>query len=436
MTAFDPQDQALIEQERAERQRLIEEQQSLQRQEELEREEIERLERLQEQDDLEDQRRDHAERDASNEGRIQRMRTRFGALLSSRRSDERWSDDGDGEEDNDAIDDDVPSADVRTDSAIRARPASASASATAGGLGLGFILIVLLLVAGVGFVGFKWLGGKSDPAESAQAPAAVLAGLPRAEPQQEPLQGVTPRDGQPTTGVEATAPGTAPEPTRAALHPATPPADVLAERTGSALADPVSPPVNTTVPSESVAAASGAAPASVSPEIQPDAATDEASPLAVASIKARMLDSSEPSVTELKQRIAMLEEELQAIQAERAPVASTSTSKSTPTPKAEARPTPKPRPAPAAVKGASRKKTPAPPALQAELLAIDVWDGQPSVVVGTNAPGDRRVRTLQPGDTLNGITLKSVDVAGGRASFAASDGGVVTLNLNSQQASP
>ena len=45
--------------------------------------------------------------------------------------------------------------------------------------------------------------------------------------------------------------------------------------------------------------------------------------------------------------------------------------------------------------------------MQAQLLSIDVWDGRPSVVVGTGVPGDKRVRVLQPGEQLHGVGLHS-----------------------------
>ena len=65
----------------------------------------------------------------------------------------------------------------------------------------------------------------------------------------------------------------------------------------------------------------------------------------------------------------------------------------------------------------------------AGLLAIDVWDGRPSVVVGTGLPGDKRVRVLQPGEQLHGVGLHSVDVAAGKATFSVGAGSLVTLDV-------
>lgn len=63
------------------------------------------------------------------------------------------------------------------------------------------------------------------------------------------------------------------------------------------------------------------------------------------------------------------------------------------------------------------------------MLAIDVWDGKPSVVMGTSGAGDRRTVILQPGDSLNGVQLRSVDAAAGRATFTVGDGAPMTLQL-------
>jgi hypothetical protein len=63
----------------------------------------------------------------------------------------------------------------------------------------------------------------------------------------------------------------------------------------------------------------------------------------------------------------------------------------------------------------------APAAAQAQLLSVDMWDGRPSVVIGTGSAEDRRVRFLAEGDRQSGIALKHaspheqravIDVAG------------------------
>lgn len=68
--------------------------------------------------------------------------------------------------------------------------------------------------------------------------------------------------------------------------------------------------------------------------------------------------------------------------------------------------------------------------VQPRLLAIDSWGGTPSVVIGTSAPGDKRVRALQPGESINGIGLHAVDVRAGQATFDVGAGELVTLSLH------
>jgi len=68
-----------------------------------------------------------------------------------------------------------------------------------------------------------------------------------------------------------------------------------------------------------------------------------------------------------------------------------------------------------------------PPGLEPVLLSIDTWDGRPSVVIGTS--GDKRTVILQPGDSLNGVQLRSVDVAAGKATFTAGNGAPITLDV-------
>lgn len=75
-------------------------------------------------------------------------------------------------------------------------------------------------------------------------------------------------------------------------------------------------------------------------------------------------------------------------------------------------------------------------AMQAELLAVDLWDGRPSVVVGTGLPGDQRIRVLQPGEQFNGVGLQSADAVTGRATFSVGQGQQVTLTVDEGRARP
>lgn len=64
-----------------------------------------------------------------------------------------------------------------------------------------------------------------------------------------------------------------------------------------------------------------------------------------------------------------------------------------------------------------------------QLLAVDLWAGTPSVVLGTTAPGDTRIKVMQPGDQVNGVALKRADLAGQRATFALRGGQEAELSV-------
>lgn len=67
--------------------------------------------------------------------------------------------------------------------------------------------------------------------------------------------------------------------------------------------------------------------------------------------------------------------------------------------------------------------------LGGQLLAVDLWAGHASVVVGTGTPGDQRIRVLRPGDRYNGVVLLSADPAAGTASFQVQGGRSFTLSV-------
>lgn len=97
------------------------------------------------------------------------------------------------------------------------------------------------------------------------------------------------------------------------------------------------------------------------------------------------------------------------------------------------------RSAPVQSRAAPKRKAPrkaapakAAPTYNARLLSVDLWDGKPSVVVATDEPGDTRTRVMQPGDTLNGITLREASVTGRSASFDVGNGKLVRLGVESQ----
>ena len=58
----------------------------------------------------------------------------------------------------------------------------------------------------------------------------------------------------------------------------------------------------------------------------------------------------------------------------------------------------------------------------ASVLAIDLWGGQPSVVVSKDGAEGAELRFISPGETQGRVTLKRADVANQRATFATSAG--------------
>lgn len=58
----------------------------------------------------------------------------------------------------------------------------------------------------------------------------------------------------------------------------------------------------------------------------------------------------------------------------------------------------------------------------ATILAVDLWGGQPSVVVGKEGADGPNVRFISQGETQGRVTLKRADVANQRATFATPTG--------------
>lgn len=300
--------------------------------------------------------------------------------------------DEDGEDGDGDDDDDEAEADHE-----EARQESASSSGGTG-LGVGFLVIVLILAAGGSYFGYRALNGQSDDKASSIATVARPApALPLAEPQEHrPAVVQSPGHVEPK---QAEVSATAPPP--ALPTPSDAPTDLVQDaRASMAPSDLTERPAADSVP--------GLAPSS-NTAVSVNAGTDAQS----------------ESIQALEQRIAQLEQQLHGLRATRrqAPVSA----------KAPGEPSTRAAPSQAPAKPVAalpRTGSPAPARPQGQLLAIDIWDGRPSVVVGTGMPGDQRVRVLQPGESFNGISLQSVDVQAGRATFIASGGKPFTLDLH------
>lgn len=143
--------------------------------------------------------------------------------------------------------------------------------------------------------------------------------------------------------------------------------------------------------------------------------------VAVASIQPAPAGASGKPILELEQRLQAIETILTGIQTqlERAESARGAPTSAT----APRSPVARSRRTPAANPTAQAKAAPAPAADTSanrnagQLLAVDIWGGVPSVVVGTGDPADRRIRVLRLGDTLNGVSLLRADPATGQATF-------------------
>ena len=129
----------------------------------------------------------------------------------------------------------------------------------------------------------------------------------------------------------------------------------------------------------------------------------------------------------MEARIRTLEEQIKALRGQ-ATATATATTKQTTAAAKQSKPVR--RQVASDTRQPARSDRPAPNATRApaQLLAVDLWDGRPSVVIGTGARGDKRTRVLQPGESFNGIALQSVDVGNQRATFTTGTG-TVTMEV-------
>jgi hypothetical protein len=169
-----------------------------------------------------------------------------------------------------------------------------------------------------------------------------------------------------------------------------------------------------------VAAASEAAPEATATA----AAAPLADPVPESSLQESPIPAVETETAQLRARMAALQERLSRLEDRpampaRASAAAMAAARRTAPARAHAAPAPPPVDPAASVRAQ----------LQGQLLALDTWDGRPSALVGTGIPGDRRTRVLQVGDSINGVSLQSVDMAAGRATFSTA-GGTVTLDVH------
>jgi hypothetical protein len=176
--------------------------------------------------------------------------------------------------------------------------------------------------------------------------------------------------------------------------------------------EPVPAATSILIPDEEGATPLQSAPSAPAPQASapgvPDAKEDGAAPLraSLEQLTSRVSALEDSGRTQAEQ-IAALRSSLDqaaARQAERPPHAV----------QANAAPARSPRRSPSA---APSQKQPT-----ASVLAVDLWGGQPSVVVAKDGADGAELRFISQGETQGRVTLKRADVANQRATFATSDG--------------
>jgi hypothetical protein len=287
----------------------------------------------------------------------------------------------------------------------------------AGGKAVGIGLLVVIVAAAAIYFGTS---GKVDPKQVTKVAAQWLNGSPDRSAAELPDEAPRARDAFPApAGPGSNAPAEAELPS-AEPTVATPTSDGLvdandAAASGAPLDSAREPETNHAALATADAASTSAASGS-SHRLTPIAMRDAAGPEIVA-------------------KLAAIEARLDLIQAQ---VSSLASSVNSPGSAQRQQATRRARPSPPAAgsRTSSRDGTVAakpPPAAEArsragQLLAVDVWGGVPSVVVGTGDPADRRTRVLRPGDSHNGVSLLHADPLSGQATFSAA-GTTFTMNV-------
>jgi hypothetical protein len=298
-----------------------------------------------------------------------------------------------------------------------ARLSGSGSSSGGSGKAVGVGLLVLIVAAAAIYVGTS---GKVDPKQVTQVAAQWLNGSPDRGAAEPPDEAPRANDGVP--------------------DPVSPGSDAHAQ----AKLPSVEPTVATPTPDGSVdtnGAAALDAPAELSREPeegQEDRATAQAETTPAAS------DSSH-GLTPIAMRDAVGSEstaKLEAIEARldllQAQVSRLASSVNSPGSAQHQQGTRRARPSTLAAGSrtssrelaAAAKPTPATEARSraGQLLAVDVWGGVPSVVVGTGDFADRRTRVLRPGDSHNGVSLLHADPVTGQATFSVA-GTTFTMNV-------
>ena len=209
---------------------------------------------------------------------------------------------------------------------------------------------------------------------------------------------------------------------------------------------PIEAPAEQTASGTGSGTDSGTAPGAEDLGQADGALTTPVSPASPVEVSAALPAANPPG--DLEERMQYLEAELRATRALLAqlqlshaaglsrPVsqsASTSaTSSATATSRRVNRPAAVRTPKPALKEAAAAPAEPA-PQYNGRVLSVDLWDGKPSVVMVTGDPQDKRTVILQPGDSINGVTLREASVSERSASFDVGGGKTVRLTAGEER---
>lgn len=291
---------------------------------------------------------------------------------------------------------------------------SSGSSGGGSGKAVGIGLLVVVIAAAAIYFGTS---GKVDPKQVTQVAAQWLNGSPdrgAGEPHDEVARAQDSGPAPASAGTVAPA-----EPKLPSVEPtvATPTSDSSVNADGPLPSDA---PVDAA--QERAAGQTDHAAADLEGTIAASGSSHGLTPIA-------MRDAASP---EIMAKLAAIESRLDLIQAQMSGAASSTSSAERQQVLA------RPRPSTPAARGrtspgdlaAAAKPTPAADARSraGQLLAVDVWGGVPSVVVGTGDSADRRTRVLRPGDSHNGVSLLHADPVTGQATFSAA-GTTFTMNV-------
>jgi hypothetical protein len=131
------------------------------------------------------------------------------------------------------------------------------------------------------------------------------------------------------------------------------------------------------------------------------------------------VDKLEDTATRHTDLIAALRADIDVLRARPAQaVTGVGTTTSSPRPTGDAT-TPRQRPAPI-----TRAAPAEPPAADAQLLAVDLWGGKPSIVVSRTTATGADLRFLGEGERQGAVTVRTADIAAQTATFDTSKGEV------------